>query len=333
MSETSKTPTDTSRPLPRILGKERTPDADGEYVVSNGHTGPAVLTICVPCYRDDAVPLIARLAELSGAERCTLILYDDGSGDAALTDRHAEAVMAYPGPARLVTALDNYGRSHARNRLVARAEADWILLLDADMLPDDDRFLQNYMQVIDRGEAPGLIAGGFSVVQVTPKADQWLHYAQAEASDCLDAAARNLEPGRFVFTSNILVHRDVLSAVGFDESFSGWGWEDVDWGLRVAGRFPVAHIDNTATHLGLESDQRLLNKFGSSGANFGRLAEKHPDAVEHMALTRAALKLKGWRWIRPAVKTVALTRLFPIRLRLLALKTYRAASYSEYLQA
>lgn len=317
-------------PLPRILGQEIALDSNGEFVLSNNRSGRAVLSICVPTYRDDATPLIARLAELPGAEHCTLVVYDDGSGDHEMTGHHADSIQSFPGPARLVTCIDNYGRSHARNRLVARAEADWVLLLDADMLPDNDDFLTLYLNQIDANVSKGLVAGGFSLQQVTPGPRQKLHFAQARKSDCVTAAERSTEPGRYVFTSNILVHKDVLSAVGFDENFTGWGWEDVDWGLRVAEHFPILHIDNTATHLGLEPDETLIGKFGASGGNYGRLVEKHPSATEHLPLTRAARHMKPLAFLRAPMKATALSRWLPVPVRLTALKFYRAIAYSRY---
>jgi hypothetical protein len=31
--------------------------------------------------------------------------------------------------------------------------------------------------------------------------------------------------------------------IPFDEAFSGWGWEDTDWGIRATKYFPVRHIN------------------------------------------------------------------------------------------
>ncbi len=331
MKENPVPPQETT--LPKILGSERSGTHDGETVTSNGVGGKALLSICIPSYRDDATQLIEALAKLGGTEHCTLLLYDDGCGDAALIAKHKEIVLAYPGPARFISADKNFGRSHARNRLVAMAEADWILLLDADMLPDAANFLSNYIDSIKSAGEPALIAGGFSLKQLTPRKGHRLHAAQAAMSDCLDAKTRSMEPGRYVFTSNILVHRDILRSVPFDEGFSGWGWEDVDWGLRVAALFPIHHIENSATHLGMDADADLIRKFGNSSQNFARLVEKHPAETAHMPLTRASRRLKGVPLLGKIGKLVASTPFFPLSLRTSALKVYRASAYSEFIDA
>lgn len=302
-----------------------------EHKISNGVAWTPRLTIAVPTYRDDARALIERLSVLPDAQHCALVIFDDGSAMGDLLQAHASAISAFPGPASLVSATINRGRSAARNRLIGLSATDWILFLDADMLPDDDQFLRNYLLAIANARAPALIAGGFTVKQIQPAASQRLHYVQADRSDCVDAQTRMKEPGRFVFSSNILVHRIVLETVCFDETFTGWGWEDVDWGLRVAARFEIDHIDNTATHLGLEDDSVLIGKFGSSGQNFAHLVEKHPEAARTMALYRAAKAIKPLAFLAPIAKSIALQKVLPDTFRLTALKLYRAAMYSRYL--
>ena len=306
--------------------------APGEEHWSNGKPGTSELTVCVPCYRYDASSLIADLSAAGGAERAGVLIYDDGSGDPQLTARLKTWLEAYPGPAQLVTASGNLGRAHARNRLYELTESDWILFLDADMKPDDGKFIERYLTAIRDCEGPALIAGGFSLQHAEVKALTRLHAAQSLASECLAAAERRKEPGRYVFTSNILVHRRVLEDVPFDDGFRGWGWEDVDWGLNVVKTYPVRHIDNTATHLGLDDTDTLLRKFGSSGHNFARLAERHPDAIKSMQLYRIARKFRNLparRFLQGLARFGARSATLPDGLRLACLKTYRALAYSK----
>ena len=308
---------------------------EGEAVFSNRLCGEAALTLCVPCYRDSADPLITSLTRMAEASRATLLLYDDGTGDDEMTRRMARHVMAFPAPARLVTAPANRGRAHARNRLVAMAETDWVLFLDADMCPDADYFLQRYLDAVRKTDGPALIVGGFSLQQVLPTRETALHAAQSTRSECLTAAERQTAPGRYVFTSNLLVHKDILRAVPFDDGYTGWGWEDVDWGLSVAKRFPVIHIDNPATHLGLDTTEALMQKFGKSGANFARLADRHPEAVRQMPLWRHARRLKrlpGRKYLTALAASVARNTHLPLAQRVFALKLYRALNYAEHIQ-
>ena len=123
--------------------------------------------------------------------------------------------------------------------------------------------------------------------------------------------------------------------VPFDDGFKGWGWEDVDWGLNVAKTYPVRHIDNTATHLGLDDTDTLLRKFGNSAQNFARLAQRHPDAVKSMQLYRIARKFRNLparRFLQGLARFGARSATLPDGLRLACLKTYRALAYSREIQ-
>jgi len=304
-----------------------------EKTIESGDCVSQAITIAIPTYRHDPGDLIRSLAACERAEDAHIVIYDDGSCDADLVVRLEQSASDWPGKSTIVIGAENAGRSHARNRLIAHSNSDWILFLDADMLPDSVNFLTSYLSAITNTTQPALIAGGFSLQQVTPNPSQTLHAAQSRTSECIEAKIRSKEPGRYVFTSNILAHRKVLETIFFDDGFSGWGWEDTDWGLRVAKAFPVIHIDNTATHMGLDNTNALISKYGNSGENFARMVRRNPQEADTMALTKAArklAKLPGRPIVRSLSKLAAKSSL-PASLRLKALKLYRAAVYAEHI--
>ena len=291
------------------------------------------LSVLIPFHRDDPVRLLQALgreAQALGA-RVEVVVLDDGSDDGALHARVAAEVARLRLPARLVRLHVNAGRAKGRNRLAAHGRARRLLFLDSDMLPDRADFLAAYLTLIDRDD-PAVVFGGFSVEQVEPSAEHALHRALAARADCLPAAIRTRTPEKYVFTSNLLVRRDVLEAEAFDEGFAGWGWEDVEWGARVSRRFGVRHIDNTATHLGLDTARALAAKYEQSAGNFGRLAARHPDLVgayPSFRLARALRLAPGRRLWRRALKALALQPRAPLAARVVAMKLYRATLYAE----
>lgn len=326
------TPLEANQSVPAIGGVGRT--SVGEDIVSNNKAGEARISICIPTWRDSADALLCSLMRMPGAKECTLLIFDDGSHDPALLRQLTRQIARYPGPARLISAPKNCGRSHARNRLFDLAETEWVLFLDADMQPDDSDFLNRYLDAVDAQADPALIAGGFSLQHAHPTAQTRLHAAQSAASECVPASRRAEAAGRYVFTSNILVHRNVLTRVSFDLGFQGWGWEDVDWGLRVAETFPILHIDNPATHLGLDPDSKLLDKYAASADNFLRLVDRHPEEMARAPLYKVARRLSGLPGLTLLAKLsrfLAETRILPMRLRLFSLKLYRAAIYGARL--
>jgi len=291
------------------------------------------VSVLMPFLRDDPQALLEALAseaaDLDGAVEAVVL--DDGTNDAALT-AHLEALLdALPLPVRLITLAANEGRSRGRNRLASAARGGHLLFLDSDMRPDRPHFLRAWADLARHGD-PAVAFGGFSLLQAPTDARFSVHRAMAARSECLDAPARGLHPEKYVYTSNLLVRRDVFAAEAFDPGFSGWGWEDVEWAMRVSRRFPVIHVDNPATHMGLDTVEALAGKYEQSAANFARVVARHPDIVSGYPSYRAARFLKrlpALPRLRPAMKAAAAAAWLPTAARAFSLRLYRAALYAE----
>jgi glycosyltransferase involved in cell wall biosynthesis len=299
---------------------------------SKAGPGRFSLSVLIPTYHDDPTALLQALdadaqdATLNGVE---ILLFDDGAPDAALNAAMGVAVDCCARPARLLTAKANLGRSAARNRLAARARGDWLLFLDADMQIAPG-FLNAWLDAIRATNAQALF-GGYAPVAAPARAHR-LHAALAHASDVKAGAERAQEGAFAVCSSNLAVSAAAFATAAFDEGYTAWGWEDVDWALSFARHFALAHIDNPARHGGLETPDRLIEKFSRSGANFARLMERHPEyAARKGAQLALTLKRRGLTTAaRIAGRTAALSPL-PVKARVLGLKLYRAAIGAEAL--
>jgi hypothetical protein len=199
------------------------------------------------------------------------------------------------------------------------------------MRPDHPHFLRDWAELVAR-DNPAVAFGGFSLKQASTDARFSVHRAMAAKSECVPFEARAKQPEKYVYTSNLLVRRDVFETEGFDSSFTGWGWEDVEWAMRVARKHPIVHLDNSATHLGLESAAALAGKYEQSVGNFARVIKRHPDFISQYPSYKAAKVLKrvpGMPLWRRLFKRVALTDVLPVATRAFSLRLYRAALYAE----
>lgn len=288
------------------------------------------LSVLIPFYRESPLPLL-RALKTRDPHALEVILIDDGSGQPELTDAVTAFIQQSPIACELITLTANEGRARGRNCLTSAARGDFFLFLDSDMLPDDDGFLDRWLSMAHDPQN-AVVFGGFSLIQAPTDARYKLHRLMAGHSDCLTAAQRALVPEKYVYTSNLLVRRDVFEAEGFDSSFTGWGWEDVEWAMRVAARYPIGHIDNAATHMGLDTPDSLARKYQQSEANFARVVAKHPAVIATYPSYRVARRLKGLPGlglIRSLARAVALTPLAPMKLRALSLRLYRASLYAR----
>ena len=287
------------------------------------------LSVLIPFLRDDPSRLLAAIDRPDLPAE--IVVLDDGSRDAALADRVAGAVRQLALPGRFLRLAANEGRAAGRNRLAAEARGRHLLFLDADMLPDAADFLARWLELIGTDDPPAAF-GGFSLDQSPRSPVTAVSRALSLKSDCMPVEARRRAPEKYVFTSNLLIRRDIFEAEPFDSGFVGWGWEDVEWGMRVSRRHPIAHIDNAATHLGLTPAATIAAKFEQSAANFARVVAAHGDIVRAYPSYRVAKALKRAplrRLWRPWLKAVALFSPTPPTWRAFALRLYRAALYAE----
>ncbi len=290
-----------------------------------------VLSVLTPFLRDDPSGLLAAIEEQAArlSVPVEIVALDDGTDDEALAERIIQHVRQLSMPAAFVRLSANEGRAAARNRLAEFARGRHLLFLDADTVPDRADFLVAYAEMIQADDPP-LVIGGFSLIQASQEPRFRLHRSIALMLDCMPAQVRQVTPWRFVYGANILVRRDVMQAVPFNPEYRAWGWEDQEWGMRVADRWPILHVENTVTHLGLDTVQTLLDKYAASGANFHKILADHPDRVRAYPAYRAARALSHIPFktaFRSLARSVALSERAPILARTYALRLFRVLNY------
>lgn len=289
-----------------------------------------ILSIVSPNYKYDPTRLLDKIiietASFKDIESVEFVLIDDGSGNEELNAKITAKINEFKIAARYLVLTKNQGRSFARNRLIDYSNGQYILFLDSDMLPDSANFIAMWLDLINKTD-PTIAYGGFTMIQASTDKKYALARALAGRSDCLNATERSLRGPIAVATSNLLVRRDVMQAIPFDCGFVGWGWEDVDWALRANEKnYAVAHVEIPATHLGLDVDEVILEKFAKAGPNFKHITTRHPD-MHFLASTRTAMLASKLPFIKLAVKPIhflATTKLLPLKIRALSARIYRA---------
>lgn len=290
----------------------------------------ARLSVLIPFYRDNPLPLASALAAEAGEHDLPveIVLFDDGEPDPELNAAVNQGIGEFTTAARLLTARQNVGRAAGRNRLASAAIGDWFLFLDADMTVGSE-FLRGWLDLIDGHEFDAAF-GGYTADPVTQGGHR-LHAALARTSDEHAAAERN-EIGATAFcTSNLLVRADLMRQTPFDEHFTGWGWEDVDWAVRADQQGELVHFDHPAGHSGWQTPDVLLRKFKDAARNYARLLDKHPQLAQ-LPGARAAHFLRaipGQALLRGIWALMAQSPLAPMRARTTALKLWRASWAAE----
>ena len=206
------------------------------------------LSIVIPVYRQPRcldLTLTSLANQTLPPAECEVIVVDDGSEDdtASIVARHRDAL-----PVRLIRQDLNRGRAAARNAGVAAATADRLMLIDADSYADPGllrahasfgRSFPGLVLLGARAESTWLPLAG----QPAPAASASTGYSRdIRFKFGLDSAAfaASAVPWYFAFSHNMsLPAADFRACGGFDENFTGWGYEDVEFAYRLyasAGR-------------------------------------------------------------------------------------------------
>jgi GT2 family glycosyltransferase len=93
-------------------------------------------------------------------------------------------------------------------------------------------------------------------------------------------------PGRYFTSNNFFISRDNMEKLeGFDTAFTGWGGEDIDFGLRLekAGIKIKNAADAITYHYHKRTIRSLVDDYIDFGKNsFEYLINKHPEFLEQI---------------------------------------------------
>lgn len=254
-----------------------------------------LISVVIPVFNWDTRQLLAHLVEETlrlpqGGIDITVM--DDCSTDHALEAANRAAVKEYGGGiVRYIGLERNTGRARIRNLLAGETTGEFLLFLDADVLPDSPSFLADYHALASEGSHDAF-CGGISYrtrIMAGREFDFFLYLSSR--NDVKPARERNRKNWRFLHTANILIRRRAFLNTPFDERFTGHGYEDCEWGIRLCEQFRVTHIDNPVSHLGLVNKNLMFQRMRDSLGNYMMLSQLHPLEFNNTPLARLVRKL------------------------------------------
>lgn len=172
------------------------------------------------------------------------------------------------------------GRAANRDQGVARSVGKRIIFIDGDMVPDNN-FIFNMVKENDSDYV--------KLGRVLPSPKEKLtgieEYLYSRGRYVFDEDGIDI-PGRFFTSNNFCIDRDMYKQIGgFDTKFTGWGGEDIDFGLRLekAG-IPIKNCVKAITH---HYHKRTLKDMIADFHEFGKLTfayliDKHPEFLDQI---------------------------------------------------
>ena len=196
----------------------------------------------------------------------------DGSSD--VVDRAAHDL-----PVRRITFDANQGRSAALNAGFADSRGQVLVRCDDDLVPRPDYLSRHAAHHAEREVG---VVGLY--LNVYPETTYARVYGRGWDERFREGAYQApSDDGWRYWAGNVSVTRDVWKRVGpYDTSFRAYGWEDVDWGYRLAQSGTPIVLDP-----GLETEHRIaatttamrLQRAFYSGAARKRFEQKHATSI------------------------------------------------------
>lgn len=250
----------------------------------DGERSRFALSICIPVFNWDIRLLIGKLIEELSAKQYSnieLIIMDDFSSDTELKNANRQFFVELKYENLLYAEFkQNVGRSKIRNLLAEKASGEFLLFLDADILPDRPDFIGKYLDYVADNKWD-IIYGGLSYVNRTMIGKEYdFYFYFASKTEVKPVGVKNKIPWRYLWTSNVMLRKSVFLQTPFDERFVGYGYEDAEWGIRLRKRYKILQIDNAVSHLGLVSKKTAYQKMRDSIKNYVLLAKLHPEVFK-----------------------------------------------------
>ncbi len=247
-----------------------------------------MLSVLIPVYNWPVEDLVDKLHKQCVAAKIEfeIMALDDFSTD--LNSKNANSTIQLD-HFQLIELKENVGNAEARNILARTAQFNWLLFLDADMLPAHDDFIQLYLeQIKDNGF--DIMSGGIlyeNEVSIEYRL-KWLHGKKTEEQ------IPGKDPYLEIRGNNFLVRKEIFLQNPFGGLPENYGYVDTHFGLKLKkSQARVKIIDNPCIHLGLETNERFVEKHKKAVRNAFWMMNNQPEMAENLKIIRTYKKIKS----------------------------------------
>ncbi|WP_046744973.1 glycosyltransferase family 2 protein [Kordia zhangzhouensis] len=154
---------------------------------------------------------------------------------------------------------ENIGRSRIRNVLAERAQYQWLLFLDADVIPVHDDFIAKYVASISAEKE--VIYGGILYEDIKPPQEHVLRWVYGREREALSVQQREEASYLRFLTLSFLIKKTVFQKVKFNEDIPNARHEDTLFANDLKhANVHMTHIHNPVYHLGLDTSKEFIQK-------------------------------------------------------------------------
>jgi len=267
-----------------------------------------MLSILIPTFNYDITALVVEVHKQS--KSCNIVfeilVFDDASTDLEVRKKNA-SINALENTS-YTTLKSNIGRSAIRNKLAKSAQYNWLLFLDADVMPVNNHFVFNYINSLS--DSKPIIYGGISYQEERPNQTQLLRWVYGREREALSSEIRKKDIYVSFLTLNFIIQKDTFEKAIFNENIPNLRYEDTLFSYDLKRKkIPITHIENPVCHLGLESSEIFLSKSKESLEALNLFLKQKLINANYIRISRVKNRLQKFKLdlllstIYPSLKT------------------------------
>lgn len=167
----------------------------------------------------------------------------------------------------------NIGRTATRQAMANKAKYDWLLFLDADVLPKHESFINNYITHINN--KLDVIFGGICYEDVCPDSNYSLRWTYGKNYEAKTVREREIAPYKNIVSANMLIKKSLFNTINSKVTYNAYGL-DIFFGAQLnANQSAILHIENPVFHLGLEDNSSYIKKVEAVNTTLLKLIQEN----------------------------------------------------------
>ncbi len=214
-----------------------------------------MISILIPCFDYNAYPLVSILEKQALMLKIDfeIICIDDGSFSSK-NDLNQKINLLTN--SKFIELKKNIGRINNRLLLAEKSQYEWLIFIDVDTLPNEDNFLKNYIDQLNKGT---LIIGGCTYKK--PDNENFsLRYKFGKFREEISSDIRNKNPYKYISSCNFMCKRDVLIDVLASINTISYGNDYIFGSLIKKKEIDIKHIDNPVLIDNIDENQIFIKK-------------------------------------------------------------------------
>ena len=240
-----------------------------------------MISILIPIYNTDTSHLVQKLYKqcLVQSVEFEILGWEDGSTN--YTEENSQAFKQHP-KTKLYSLSENKGRIATRHQLAEKAKFNWLLFLDADVMPITNDFMSIYLNALESNA--DVVFGGFAYTDRKPEQHVLLRWAYGRRQEAKAARLRNPKPYKLVISANMAIKKTLFLELTQHLPYPAYGLDNYLAALLKKNRSRVRHIDNNVYHLGLESSEIYLMKMEKAVETLLQMKQMNPTLAHENSL-------------------------------------------------